>query len=152
MNTNNATINGFEINKKDLLFDEHFYKKYADGKTIIEFSLKIEASKFNETMQPKYEKLLQELLDDDIQNGENFALEIYDGSTTYPSYEEIIGKTFLKMGHKMEFLNSFFIADILNTVLENYNSKAAKWIIREVLYLNEENGFIIIKGKAQTID
>ncbi|BAP30487.1 uncharacterized protein CHSO_1450 [Chryseobacterium sp. StRB126] len=146
-------INNQKTNSQHLFYDEHYYEKYIEGKEIYQFDINIELDTFNKIIQPKYEELLNELIEDDKQTGENYALELFENLTEYPSYEDILNDTKIGMKEKMSYLNAFFISQILNIYFNqksNFDNK--RWVIREVLYLNQKENNVIIKGNAQKID
>ncbi|KAA2223886.1 hypothetical protein [Chryseobacterium sediminis] len=146
-------INNQETNSQHLFYDEHYYEKYIEDKEIYQFDINIELDIFNKIMQPKYEELLNELIEDDKQTGENYALELFENLTEYPSYEDILNDSKIGMKEKMSYLNTFFISQILNVYFSqksNFDNK--RWVIREVLYLNQKENNVIIKGNAQKID
>jgi hypothetical protein len=144
-------INNQEINVHHIIYDEHYYRKYVEGKEIFQFMISIELNDFNEKMRLKYEELRQELIEDDLLTGENFALELFETLTTYPSYEEILNDTKIDMKEKMGFLDTFFISQIFNEYCREDNPDHWHWIIREVLYFNKNADRIIIKGNVQRI-
>ena len=143
-------INGQEMDFRTVLYDEFYYKKYFEDKEIHQFELNIELNDFNERMQPKYAELLNELIADDLLVNENYALELFENLTEYPSYKDILDDT-LDMKEKMNFLDPFFISQILNEYLWKNSTGNTSWIIREVLYFNKNEDKIIIKGNAQRI-
>lgn len=146
-------INNQKINSHNIFYDEYYYDKYIEGKEIYQFEISIGLNGFNSIIKPKYEELLNELLEDDKQTGENFALELFETLTEYPSYEDILNNTKIDMKEKMSYLNTFFISQILNEYFGQKNNLDNKrWIIREVLYLNKNDNSIIIKGHAQKIN
>lgn len=145
-------INTHEINVHQVVYDEHFYEKYAEGKETDQFMIRIDLNDFNEKMQPKYEALLHELTEDDLLTGKNYALELFETLTVYPSYEDILDDTTISMKEKMNFLNTFFISQIFNKYLGKGNSTESKhWVIREVLYFNKNDNHLIIKGNVQKV-
>ncbi|REC61774.1 hypothetical protein DRF65_13620 [Chryseobacterium pennae] len=141
-----------EIHSGDILYDEFYYKKYSEDKEIYQFELNIELNDFNERIQPKYTELLNELIADDLLVSENYALELFENLTEYPSYEDILNDTQLDMKEKMNFLDPFFISQILNEYLWKSNTDSWSWVIREVFYFNKNEDKIIIKGNAQKLD
>lgn len=145
-------INDHEINAHHIAYDEHYYEKYSENKEIHPFMIRIEFNDFDEKMRPKYEDLLQELIEDDVLTGENFALELFENLSTYPSYEDILKDTTISMKEKTGFLTTFFISQIFNEYLKQENTGENRhWIIREVLYFNKNGDHIIIKGNVQKI-
>ncbi len=146
-------INTHKINAHQVVYDEHYYEKYAEGKEMHQFMLRIDLNDFNEKMQPKYEALLHELVEDDLLTGENYALELFKTLTVYPSYKDILDDTTISMKEKMGFLNTFFISQIFNEYLGKGNSTESKrWVIREVLYFNKNDNHIMIKGNLQSLE
>lgn len=146
-------INNQKTNSQDLFYDEYYYEKYIEDKEIYQFDITIELNTFSQIIQPKYEELLDELIEDDKQTGENYALELFDNLTEYPSYEDILNDSKIEMKEKMGYLNTFFMSQILNEYFSqksNFDNK--QWVIREVLYLNKNDNNIVIKGNAQKID
>jgi hypothetical protein len=145
-----AYINDIQINPHHVSYDEHYYKKYAEDTEIHPLMIRIELKDFNEKMQPEYEALLRELVEDDLLTGENYALELFETLTAYPSYEDILNDTAISMKEKMGFLTTFFISQIFNAYLRQENTVESRhWIIREVLYFNKNEDHIIIKGNVQ---
>lgn len=144
-------INDQEVDPRTILYDEFYYRKYIGGKEIYPFELYIDLNDFNERMQPKYAELLNELIADDLLVNENYALELFENLTEYPSYKDILDDT-LDMKEKMNFLDPFLISQIFNEYFWKNNKDTWCWIIREVLYFNKNGDKIIIKGNAQRID
>ncbi len=144
-------INDQETDPCTILYDEFYYRKYSESKEIRPFELHIELNDFNERMQPKYAELLNELMADDLLVNENYALELFENLTEYPSYEDILGDT-LDMKEKMNFLDPFFISQIFNEYFWGNNRDNWSWVIREVFYFNKNEDKIIIKGNAQRVD
>lgn len=58
--------------------------------------------------------MLCELIEDDELVGENYALELFETFTEYHSYEDILDGPKISMREKMDFLNTFFVTQILN--------------------------------------
>ncbi|WP_153393570.1 hypothetical protein [Chryseobacterium vaccae] len=144
-------INDQEVDPRTILYDEFYYRKYIGGKEIYPFELYIDLNDFNERMQPKYAELLNELIADDLLVNENYALELFENLTEYPSYKDILDDT-LDMKEKMNFLDPFLISQIFNEYFWKNNKDTWCWIIREVLYFNKNGDKIIMKGNAQRID
>lgn len=145
-------INNQKMNSHQIVYDEFYYEKYAEGKETNQFMISIELNDFNEKMQPKYEALLHELIEDDLLTGENFALELFETLTAYPSYEDILDDVTISMKEKMGFLNTFFISQIFNEYLGKvHNTESKQWVIREVLYFNKNDNHLIIKGNVQKV-
>ncbi|KPE52731.1 hypothetical protein [Chryseobacterium indologenes] len=144
-------INGQETDSHMILYDEFYYRKYIEGKEIYPFELYIDLNDFNERMQPKYAELLNELIADDLLVNENYALELFENLTEYPSYKDILNDT-LDMKKKINFLDPFLISQIFNEYFWKNNKDNWCWIIREVLYFNKKEDKIMIKGNVQRID
>ena len=145
-------VNEQKTNPSHIIYDEHYYEKYVEGKEVNPFEFRIECHDFNEKIGPKYEELLHELMEDDRQTGENYALELFETLTDYPSYEDILNDTKVSMKEKMNFLNTFFLSQILNEYLgQENNLENKRWVVREILYFNKIDGHIIIKGNVQRI-
>lgn len=144
-------INDHEINSYHIVYDEYYYGKYIEDKEVHQFMISIELNDFNEKMQPKYEELLHELIEDDLLTDENFALELFEKLTKYPSYEDILNDTKINMKEKMGFLDTFFLPQIFNEYSREKNPDHWHWIIREVLYFNKNDDRMIIKGNVQKI-
>jgi len=144
-------VNGQEADSHTVLYDEFYYRRYIEGKEIYPFELHIELNNFNQRIQPKYAKLLNELIADDLLVNENYALELFENLTEYPSYKDILDDT-LDMKEKMNFLDPFLISQIFNEYFWENNKDNWRWIIREVLYFNKNGDKIIMKGNAQRID
>lgn len=146
-------INNQEINSSDILYDEHFYTEYIEGKEIQPFEINIDLNDFNEKIKPKYQELLRELIEDDEKVGENYALELFETLTEYPSYEDILNITKISMKEKMDFLDTFFISQIFKEYLwHEHTVKGIYWSIKEIIYFNRNDDKIIIKGNAQKIN
>ncbi|MFZ4929418.1 hypothetical protein [Chryseobacterium sp. Mn2064] len=144
-------INEQETDFHHISYDEYYFEKYIEGKEISQFEIRIPIKDFNEKMKPKYEELRDELIEDDEKVGENFALELFETLTEYPSYDEILIDTKVNMAEKMGFMNTFFISQIFKEYL-NEKNPIYYWIIRGVFYFNQIGDYIIIKGNVQRID
>ncbi|MDR1238568.1 MAG: hypothetical protein LBK27_00480 [Treponema sp.] len=145
-------VNDIQIPISCLFYDEWVYNKYREEQITRDFNLFICLDIFINLMKPKYEVLLKELKDDDEKTGENYILEVY-GMLNYPSFEDILSENKMKMEDKINFLNTFFIKDILTefTSKELENKSRDEWIIRKVNYLSKKNDYVCIKGDVQTI-
>jgi len=145
-------INNQKIDSHNILYDEYFYRKYAEGKEIQPFEIRIELHDFNEKMKPKYQELLRELIEDDELVGENYALELFETFTEYPSYEDILNTTKISMEEKIDFLSTFFISQVFREYLwHEHHIRGIIWVIKDLVYFNRNDDEVLIKGKAQRI-
>ncbi|MGH1517944.1 hypothetical protein [Chryseobacterium sp. JK1] len=144
-------INEQETDFHHISYHEYYFGKYVEGKEISQFEIRILIQDFNKKMKPKYEELRHELVEDDEKTGENFALELFETLTEYPSYEEILMDTKINMTEKTGFMNTFFISQIFKEYLSKHNN-IHYWIIREAFYFHQIGEYITIKGNVQRID
>ncbi len=142
-------INGQTIDCDVLCYDEYYYKKQDLGKELNDFELKISWNHFQEKLAQKYEILLQELIEDDKIVGENYAQELFSSHITYPSFDDLFLYNQIEMKEKIEFLDAFFMSQILNEYVGYPENK--QWIIRKVSAMKVENNQVIIQGDAQII-
>ncbi|MFC3157997.1 hypothetical protein SAMN05443633_104339 [Chryseobacterium arachidis] len=146
-------INNLEISSNDIFYDEHFYRKYIEGKEIHPVEISIELQDFNEKMKPQYQELLRELIEDDEKMGENYALELFETLAEYPSYEDILNTTRIDMKEKMNFLDTFFLSQIFKEFLwHGHSISGISWVIKEVFYFNKIGDTIVMKGNTQKIN
>lgn len=146
-----AFINNQEIPSQVLYYDEWGFHKNNPDSGIFNFKLVIDYGDFERELKLKYNDFKQEMLDDDINSGQsNFFLETY-GVSDYPSFEEII--TGATKNFKIEFLNDFFIKEILLkfTSKEKQLKDRDEWIIRDVLSVDNDKMNVYIDGIVQPI-
>ena len=144
-------VNDQEVQIYSLNYDEWVYKKHNEKENISFLRLIIGYSEFAEEIKPKYDDFIKEMIEDDIKSNEtNFFQDTY-GIPHYPCFDDIIYEA-ENNNFKIEFLNDFFIKEILTqyTGSDPLNERH-KWVIRNITSVNNDKINVYISGEVQRI-